>query len=58
MAIEIKMSPEEADATYNVLKAAERKAEIEWKSNPSIVNREKYHVLEAARIRVAEKIPA
>jgi hypothetical protein len=58
MAIEIKMTPAEADATYNVLKAAERKAEANWQSNPSITNRLKFETLEAARSRVAQSIPA
>lgn len=58
MAVEIKMSPEEAAATYNVLKAAERKAEAAWRSNPSITNRHKFETLESARIRVAKEIPA
>jgi hypothetical protein len=58
MAIEVKFSPEEAAAAYNVLKAAERKAEAAWKSNPSITNRHKFETLESARIQIAKEIPA
>lgn len=56
MAIEIKMSPSEAEATYRVLRAAERKAEAEYRAKPSIENRDKLAVIESARIHVAQKI--
>lgn len=56
MAVEIKMSPEEARATFNALKIAERQAKSDWQQNPSISNRDKFDTLTAARVRVFERI--
>ena len=58
MAIEIKMSTEEAEVTYRILKSAEAKAEETWEAKPSITNRLKFETIEAARIRFAQSIPA
>ena len=58
MAIEIKMSTQEAEATYRILKSAERKAEALWQEKPSITNRLKFETIEAARIRFAQSLPA
>ena len=58
MGIKIEMTESELHATYLVLKAAELKAYATWMEKETVANRLKYEKLEAARLRIAQVLPA
>ena len=58
MSIKIKMTKNEADLIYRLLKTAEKDAQYAWTNKPSVSNRLKFETIESARLRFAQQVPA